>query len=44
MGGGFIVIPEKEVPEFKMLLVRYYESDDIDVIANFMKERCWNTI
>ena len=43
-GGGFIVIPEKEVPGFKKLLVKYYEGDDISVIASFMKERCWKTI
>ena len=43
-GGGFLVIPEKEVPEFKKLLVKYYEGEDISVIADFMKERCWKTI
>lgn len=39
-GGGFLVIPEKEVPEFKRLLVKYYEGEDIAVITAFMKERC----
>lgn len=39
-GGGFLVIPEKEVPEFKQLLVRFYEGEDIAIIAAFMKERC----
>ena len=43
-GGGVLVIPEKEVPEFKQLLVKYYEGEDISVIAAFMKERCWKTI
>ena len=43
-GGGFLVIPEKEVPEFKHLLVKYYEGEDFKVIASFMKERCWKTI
>ncbi len=43
-GGGFLVIPEKEVPEFKQLLVKYYEGEDIAVIAAFMKERCWKTL
>ena len=33
-GGGFLVIPEKEVPEFKRLLVKYYEGEDITVIAD----------
>ena len=40
-GSGFIVIPEREVPEFKKLLVKYYEGEDISTIAGFMKERCW---
>lgn len=40
-GEGLIVIPEKEVPEFKRLLVDYYEDKDIDTIKNFMKEKCW---
>ncbi len=43
-GGGFLVIPENEVPEFKRLLVKYYEGEDISVIADFMKERCWKTV
>lgn len=43
-GGGFLVIPEKEVPEFKRLLVKYYEGEDIAVFTAFMKERCWKTI
>jgi len=38
------VIPEKEVPEFKQLLVKYDEGEDIAVIATFMKECCWKTI
>lgn len=40
-GGGFLVIPEKEVPEFKSLLVRYYEGENISIISNFMKKNCW---
>lgn len=43
-GGGFLVIPEKEVPQFKRLLVKYYEGEDISVIASFMKDRCWKTV
>lgn len=43
-GGGFLVIPENEVPQFKKLLVKYYEGEDISVIAGFMKEHCWKTI
>ena len=40
-GGGFLVIPEKKVSEFKKLLVRYYEGEDITIISNFMKKYCW---
>lgn len=40
-GEGLIVIPEKEVPEFKKLLVEYYENKDINTIKTFMKEKCW---
>ena len=40
-GSGFLVIPEKEVPEFKRLLVKYDEDDDISYISKFMKEKCW---
>lgn len=43
-GGGFLVIPEKEVPEFKRLLVKYYEGEDITVIADFVKKYCWKKI
>lgn len=42
-GGGFIVIPEKEVSDFKKLLVSYYEGEDIAPIMQFMKEKCWKT-
>lgn len=40
-GMGMLVIPEKEVPEFKKLLVAFYEGEDEAVICTFMKERCW---
>ena len=39
--GGLLVIPEKEVPEFKRLLVRYYEGTDQSEIRDFLKSRCW---
>lgn len=42
-GEGFLVIPEKEVPNFKKLLVKYYEGEDIQIIRTFMKEECWKT-
>lgn len=40
-GAGFLVIPENEVPTFKRLLVKFYEGQDISVISDFMKKRCW---
>lgn len=40
-GEGLIVIPEKEVPEFKRLLVDYYEEKDATTIKTFMQEKCW---
>lgn len=43
-GGGFLVIPEREVPEFKQLLVQYYEGEDISTIATFMKGNCWKKL
>lgn len=38
---GLIVIPEKEVPEFKKILVEYYEDKDTTTIKTFLKEKCW---
>lgn len=43
-GGGFLVIPEKAVPKFKLLLIQYYEGEDISVIAGFMKSCCWKSL
>lgn len=40
-GMGFLVIPEKKVPEFKKLLVAFYEGKNVDRIYSFMKEQCW---
>ena len=39
--GGLLVIPEKEVPDFKRLLVAYYVDRDRGEIKTFMKEKCW---
>ena len=39
-GGGLLVIPEKEVPEFKKMLVKYYEGENVSIIASFMKKKC----
>lgn len=43
-GGGFLVIPEQAVPEFKKLLVSYYEGEDEAVITEFMRNNCWETM
>ncbi len=42
-GQGFLVIPEVEVPEFKSLLVKYYEGEDESIITTFLKTKCWKT-
>jgi hypothetical protein len=43
-GGGLIIIPEKEVPEFKKLLVSYYEKQIDEEIIAFMKMKCWKKL
>lgn len=42
-GQGLFVIPEKKVPYFKKLLVKYYDGEDIRVVNEFLKEKCWKT-
>ena len=42
-GQGLIVIPEGHVPEFKRLLVAYYEDRDNGEILEFMRTNCWQT-
>ncbi len=42
-GGGLLVIPENHVPEFKRLLVAYYEDRDNGSISVFMREKCWKS-
>ena len=42
-GGGMLIIPEKHVPEFKRLLVLYYEGKDGGEIIRFLKEQCMKT-
>lgn len=42
-GAGMLIIPEKEVPEFKRLLVSYYEDKDNGEIMEFMKSKCIKT-
>ncbi len=38
--GGLLVIPEKYVPEFKKLLIKYYEDSDNGEIKDFLKRNC----
>ena len=40
-GKGIIITPEKSVSDFKRLLVKYYESNDMNEISAFMKKECW---
>ena len=40
-GQGFLVIPEAHVPEFKKLLIDYYEGADSEIITSFLKGNCW---
>ena len=40
-GQGLLVIPEKEVAQFKKLLVAFYEGENIEIIKTFLKELCW---
>lgn len=42
-GGGLLVIPEKEVSTFKRLLVAFYEGESMEIIREFMRERCLRT-
>lgn len=42
-GQGLFVIPEKKAPYFKKLLVKYYDGEDIRVVNEFLKEKCWKT-
>ena len=42
-GSGFLVIPEKEVPKFKKLLIEYYEGAPLEMIGVFLREKCWRT-
>lgn len=42
-GQGLIVIPESHAPEFKRLLVAYYENRDQGEIVAFMRAKCWRT-
>ena len=43
-GEGLLVIPAPDVPEFKKLLVTFYETNDATNITKFLKEKCWTRI
>ena len=43
-GAGLMVVPENIVPEFKQLLVRYYEDKDVNSIKDFLRNQCYRTI
>lgn len=39
-GCGLIIIPAEKVPQFKKLLVDYYEGQNEEMIKNFLKKNC----
>lgn len=41
--GGLIVVPQNLVPEYKKMLVKYYEGTDEETIKSFMREKCIKT-
>lgn len=41
-GGGLMVVPEGLVPEFKRLLVAYYEGTD-NAVKDFLRDKCFRT-
>ena len=43
-GAGLMVVPENIVPEFKQLLVKYYENIDVQAIKTFLKNECHRKI
>lgn len=42
-GAGLMIVPENIVPEFKQLLIRYYEDIDVRAIKDFLKDQCYRT-
>ncbi|MBQ9124797.1 MAG: Fic family protein [Acholeplasmatales bacterium] len=43
-GRGLLVVPFDSLPEFKKLLIDYYEDYDTDTIKKFLKDKCWRKI
>ena len=42
-GAGLMVGPESIVPEFKQLLLKYYEDIDAESIKDFLRNQCYRT-
>ena len=38
-----MVVPQNLVPEYKKMLVKYYEGTDEETIKSFMREKCLKT-
>ncbi len=38
-GAGLIAVPEEDVPEYKRLLIAFYESDEAEPISSFIYEK-----
>jgi prophage maintenance system killer protein len=43
-GKGLLAVPFELVPEFKKLLIAYYEDYDTESIKQFLKEKCWRKL
>jgi prophage maintenance system killer protein len=43
-GMGLLAVPFELVPEFKKLLIAYYEDYDTESIKQFLKEKCWRKL
>ena len=41
-GAGLLVVPENLVAQFKKLLVRYYEDNDVGEIKDLLKKQCYS--
>lgn len=39
-----MVVPQNLVPEYKKMLVEYYEGTDEEAIKLFMREKCLKTV
>ena len=43
-GKGLLVVPFELIPEFKKLLIAYYEDYDTLSIKDFLKDKCWRKL